>query len=348
MSMKDNYLAWLKLENADNRSLSFVQRVRRCIEYGLLAPSTHNSQPWKIFFENNTCVLTIDPSSRLPVADLTGRNALLSMGCFVENCCIASKSLNLEIHLEENIPENIDLVLIRLTFRDQPIQLNGLDRQLFCAIPKRVNARGLYDPRLSIPEEIKKTAKKLNSEPEVLVKFIENKEQMKFLANMTGKAVAEAQSSKEFRREFGQIMKSNLTRSKVGMPAFSIGLPLIPSLLAPFVFKNVNVSKLLGLINRKAMLASSAIVVMLTRENNMKNWYHCGRSFERINLYFVSQNIKTSIHVAAVEIEKYTKELIDHFQWAYRPQMIFRIGYSGRKFRHTPRKGLEDFIKNGG
>lgn len=341
--MRDNYSLWERLQEKNPDRLDLAKKIERCIEYGLLAPSTHNSQPWAIEIHGNVCDLRLDNNSYLPEADPLGRDLLISLGCFVENCTIASRALHINMALEEEFEGALDKVRIRMLFSDSTVDQLQIERELFDAIPKRVNARGIFDSRKSIPKEIKEEIDRLNTESHIKIMITENKEEKKYIAEKTGQAVVIAQSNKNFRKEFGKLVKNNLTKSKIGIPGFSIGLSLVPSFFAPYIFRNVDISKILGIINRKAMLASSAIIVLLSKENNLRGWYLCGRIFERSNLFLVSRNIKSSIHVAAAELEPFAQDLMIHFGWTWRPQMIFRVGFSEKKFHHTPRKNLADF-----
>jgi len=66
------------------------ETLEAVVHYATLAPSSHNSQPWKFSaFENTVCVY-IDDSRWLRVADPDERELHISVGCAVENLMLAA------------------------------------------------------------------------------------------------------------------------------------------------------------------------------------------------------------------------------------------------------------------
>ena len=46
--------------------------LRGLIQYGIMAPSSHNSQPWRFRLQQDVLELRIDPRGLLPVSDPAG------------------------------------------------------------------------------------------------------------------------------------------------------------------------------------------------------------------------------------------------------------------------------------
>ena len=71
------------------------------LHHASLAPSGHNSQPWFVRVrEPKSWIVGIDPQRRLPAVDPQGREALLSIGAFIENLSIAAGALGFQVHTE--------------------------------------------------------------------------------------------------------------------------------------------------------------------------------------------------------------------------------------------------------
>lgn len=65
----------------------------RVLRYAILAPSTHNTQPWKIQFKGTERILvSIDHERLLSECDPLGRQAFISTGAFLENLDLAARS----------------------------------------------------------------------------------------------------------------------------------------------------------------------------------------------------------------------------------------------------------------
>ena len=78
------------IKGLDNRRFSILY-------YASLAPSGHNTQPWTVRIRhNNEWLVGIDERRHLSATDLDSRIALLSLGAFVENLCLAAGALGLQ------------------------------------------------------------------------------------------------------------------------------------------------------------------------------------------------------------------------------------------------------------
>lgn len=66
-----------------------------------LAPSAHNAQPWLVLVHSpEHWSLALAPDRRLPVVDPGDREALVSLGAFLENLVVAASGLGVEIRVE--------------------------------------------------------------------------------------------------------------------------------------------------------------------------------------------------------------------------------------------------------
>ena len=55
--------------------------IERLAYFAHLAPSTHNSQPWRFVVEGGAIDVFADPARALPAADRDRREMYLSVGC---------------------------------------------------------------------------------------------------------------------------------------------------------------------------------------------------------------------------------------------------------------------------
>src|SRR4051812_32805817 len=90
--MKKNYQAW-EVDLNEFSSLTIEKdRLNFFIKFAVLAPSSHNTQPWKfIVKKDSTIEVYRDTSRRLPIADTSDRQLFLSIGCAIENLIISAK-----------------------------------------------------------------------------------------------------------------------------------------------------------------------------------------------------------------------------------------------------------------
>lgn len=72
-----------------NQDRDLAARLRRATVRAVLAPSVHNSQPWRLVLEADALTVLPDRSRRVPVFDPLGRQLLLSCGCAAANAQIS-------------------------------------------------------------------------------------------------------------------------------------------------------------------------------------------------------------------------------------------------------------------
>lgn len=92
-------------------------RERAVLRYASLAPSGHNTQPWRITVKSPThWVLGTDPARWLPEVDPENRETLLSLGAFLENLVVAGRALGRQVDVSPltSDPMDQELAEIRL------------------------------------------------------------------------------------------------------------------------------------------------------------------------------------------------------------------------------------------
>lgn len=88
------------------------------LHYASLAPSGHNAQPWTVkVIRQGEWVIGTDPQRRLPAVDPENREALLSMGAFMENLTIAAAAMGFETHAEILAESPFEEDLIKVSLR---------------------------------------------------------------------------------------------------------------------------------------------------------------------------------------------------------------------------------------
>src|SRR5262245_4743480 len=75
--------------------------ILEALRYGVTAPSSHNTQPWRIELTSRTeARLYFDPERALPAADPPGRQGHISHGTLIEMTAIAATSLGYRTDVE--------------------------------------------------------------------------------------------------------------------------------------------------------------------------------------------------------------------------------------------------------
>jgi nitroreductase len=71
--------------------------LRRAAVRATLAPSVHNSQPWRLYLRGGRLDVCVDRSRQLAVLDSTAREMFLSVGCAVTNARVSAAAGGLDL-----------------------------------------------------------------------------------------------------------------------------------------------------------------------------------------------------------------------------------------------------------
>ena len=112
------------------------------LRFGLLAPSSHNTQPWQFSIEQNTIHVYVDSSRRLRYSDPTGRLTFIALGAVAENIAIAADYYGFAVqykeHNEKNNPE------YAFSLHLEPSNTRKYPKEFLKAIVKRASYRKEY------------------------------------------------------------------------------------------------------------------------------------------------------------------------------------------------------------
>ncbi len=114
-------------DGSDSAAMAGASRVRdligaereRILAAAARAPSTHNSQPWRVrVLAPDEWTIGADPARRLPAVDPMDRELALSLGAFIEFLATGAAALGFDAHLEARPGATLagaDLVRVRLS-----------------------------------------------------------------------------------------------------------------------------------------------------------------------------------------------------------------------------------------
>jgi nitroreductase len=342
--MKDNYEAWTVDYKEFYKLTDTNDKLKFLLRFALLAPSSHNSQPWRFNVVGNQIVIYPEESRELRKSDKNNRQLYLSLGAALQNVVIAGKFYGYKTDIKY-LPVEFagSAALISL---DKSNATVGGDEGLIKAITTRHSNRNKYsNKRLS--DRFINSLKDLNT-ADIKVYVISDKKLKDKIAEVVIDATIEAMDDDGFREELSGYIKSNITKSKIGMPMFGFGMPTPPSLLASQVLRRFNLNKL----SRSADLAllkehTPYFILLLSspESDTPTGWIRVGQIFESIALMAEREGIRTAPMAAAIQIGENYKNIQNILGTSLRPQMFFRMGYGEDVSHHSPRLHLEDVLE---
>ncbi len=338
--------AWL-VKPLRNGESDMEKLLENLISWAVLAPNTHNVQPWKfsIYPKENRIDVCVDGEFVLPQSDKNGRQSVISVGCAIRNMLIAAEYYNLRYTIDyaSGMPV-YPIPIASIRFKKNPVK-NPSDARFLDAINSRSMNRHKYDPTRPIPEGILKQIKEVVKKNGLVIDVITDMGTIIAIAEFQFGADQWVIMRTPFRSELAKFFTLNDSNSRRGMPGYTFGLSDKTT---------VDISKELskkGLINpvspgqmalfskssRDGIMSSPAVFVINVKEDTPRKWLVAGMAFQDIALIAEMNGLSVSVHAATIEVASANKLLKLRLGCEGRPTMLFRMGYVIEKMPHSPR-----------
>lgn len=340
--MKLNYQPWF-LRVDDFYTQPESDRIKFLLNFAVLAPSSHNSQPWRFEVKGRQISIFLELARRLREGDKNDRQAYISLGCAITNIVTAADHYGLGPTIKyfpnagrKRLAANITLgkkSFAAPRTRDHPV----------FAILKRVTNRNEYRSKLPSGTILNKI--KSFDTNDLSVFLITEKSKKSQLADIALASSVAAMEDRYFRRELSMYVKSNTTSSPVGMPCFGMGIPTPISFFAPTMIKFFNMNRL-NLKKDESLLKEHTPVfaVIASRLDDAESWIKTGQAYQNIALLGARKGLASAMWASPIQIGEYYREFQRVLQTNFRPQAFFRLGYPVKKTPHSPRLMLVDVL----
>ena len=308
---------------------------RELIRAATLAPSSHNTQPWKFAIGSSSITVIPDFSRRCPEVDPDDHHLYVSLGCATENLAICARAAGLAVRIHAANEFRADL-------ERGPVERS----ELLEAIPHRQSSRSEYDgTNLSLKNIglLEEAAKGTG----VSMVLVTGRAKLDRVAEFVAEGNQRQIGDKQWKRELVDWIRFNESQalsSRDGLYTKTTG--------------NSEVAAPIGRVMVRWMLTaasqtktdiknirSSPIVAVFTSESNDKNsWFEVGRCYERFALQATALGIRTAFVNQPGEVQSIRSQFAS---WlgigTRRPDLIVRIGH-GPEMPKSLRRPIEDVI----
>lgn len=139
--------AWNTNEFDFPRTGSVEEKLKFLINYAILAPSLHNTQPWTFVVRGSEIRVLADQNRQMPVADPDARELYISVGCALENLLTAATYFGLHTTVTYFPDPKDEVWVANVTFSNAHPSSSLSDQELFHAITLRHTSRQTYANR---------------------------------------------------------------------------------------------------------------------------------------------------------------------------------------------------------
>ena len=310
--------------------------VRHVLEAATLAPSVHNTQPWRFVVREDGFDLLADPERRLSVLDPTGRQLHLSCGAALVTAGVAARALELDA-VVTLLPDPDDPSLLATLRLEPGAPASDRDMALALAVLRRHTVRDAFEPREVRSELLEDLREAAEAEGAALRVLTDEGDLVSLAVLLSGADWAEERDP-AYRRELSSWVRDG--EEPDGIPRAALPHdPARGSALRMRDFELTHPERLTT--GAPPEPEHPAVAVLTTAGDGPRAWLAGGQAMGAVLL-----------HAAAVGVQAQPLGQVTDLpgpRWALRgalgltgtPQRVLRMGYA-KGVAGTPRRNLSE------
>lgn len=311
-------------------------RIRTLIQQACLAPSSHNTQPWRFRASEAVIELWADRTRALPVNDPFDRELTISCGAALLSLRAAAAAAGLATTVER-LPQGPDgdcLARVALGDGRPDAVLAGLAP----ALPRRRTWRKAFEDRPVDATLVSAVTAAAAQEGAALLSLDPTQRER------AGALVAEGDrlqwDDPRWRRELALWMHPRRDGDGLSLPA--LAAPIAQAVVRSFDLGNGVAAK-----DEQLLLGSPWLTVLGTGRDDAEAWLRAGEALQRALLTGCRLGLQASYLNQPVEVAPLRERLRDLLGTRDQPQLLIRWGHPHGDLSAAPRRPLATVIEEG-
>ncbi len=315
------------------------EQMEFLLRYAVLAPSSHNTQPWIFRIVEDGIQVSADYSRRLLLTDPDDRELLMSVGAAITNLRVAAAWFGFETTVmyeqrpEESLP--VAFVAIRETSRTSEDL-----RRLFPAIRQRHTNRHVFNAEPLGADAVSAICDVVDEHPGLLC-LLRRQDQNR-VADLIADGDRRLMDRPAVREELLNWLRPAGTTQGDGMCTDSISLSG-PFPITKWFIRNVNPGQSAARRDRE-LIKDAAALIIVTAENDRTALIRAGEVVERLLLTVTRYGLQYSFLNQPIEVPELRQVLQGLALTKSPPQLLVRIGRTNETTRPAPRRQVSSVI----
>jgi len=320
-----------------------TMHARWVVEHASLAPSIHNTQPWRFTWDGKRFELFADTSRGLTASDPDGRELVMSCGAALFNLRLTLRKMGYDAAVAV-LPEPANPRLLARIVPSEGAPATLAERRLFAAMLRRHTHRGGFDDEPLAADLMVEMQRAAELEGAQLV-FLSDPGQRRHVLSLARAAERTLVNDEDVQAEIEAWTPSAESRRRDGVPTSAYPAHPVSQAddLPPRDFDQNRGQGTEDAVER----GPGVIGVLVTDGDLQEDWLHAGAGLERLLVVAAQRGAFAAIHSQLTEVTHLRNELQRELCVPGRPQLLLRFGYTP-EFRRTPRRPVEEiFIQRG-
>ncbi|WP_097206349.1 Acg family FMN-binding oxidoreductase [Geodermatophilus sabuli] len=317
-----------------------TRALEAAADAAVLAPSVHNTQPWRIVLHADSLELRADRSRQLTTVDPLGRELVQSVGAALLNVRVALAAAGRAVEVARlPRPEDPDLLAVVRVARGAP---DAVLAALAPAITRRRTNRRRFDDTRPSDDLLRALTGSAAAEDTELVPLVQA-EHLQLLIRLTQRADQLQNADAAYRAEL-RHWTNRPSPDGDGIPPAAVphvdgrqhdDLPL----------RDFDTTGSGGLPAETRSGTEQSLVLLTTREDGPHAWLRSGEALERLLLELTALGWAASPMTQTIEVLQTRTQLRSALAWDAHPQFLLRIGHAVATTR-TPRRPRHTVVEN--
>lgn len=314
--------------------------LRHVIEAATLAPSVHNTQPWRFVLRADGFDLLADPERRLPVLDPTGRLLHLSCGAALVTARTAARALGLAADVQLLPDPEWPGVLARLTVKAGAAP-DDAELALALAVLHRHTVRGPFADT-PVPEQLLRSLARVAEQEGAGLRVVRDEGERVSLAVLLSSADWREEQDPAYRAELAAWVREDPAGD--GIPPRAVQEdPAHASNLRLRDFTLTHPERSSG---DAPTPDDPSVVVLTSRGDGPLAWLRAGQALGAVLLHAAAEGVQAQPLGQVVDRPGPRRALARSLGLTGVPQMVLRLGYASAHAA-TPRRDVEDVLVPG-
>ncbi|MDH3317463.1 MAG: nitroreductase [Gammaproteobacteria bacterium] len=317
------------------------QRLRFLLNYAVLAPSSHNTQPWRFMLGDEFLELCPDRTRALPVVDPKDRALTISCGAALGHLQVAARYFGYR-PITETFPDPKNAELFARIRLGESVEPSSKDARLFAAIKNRRTTRRRYDDR-PLPESLVKDCSEAAARASVELRFMADPGVRSDIATLISQGDRIQFADPAFRRELGSWVHSKRAASHDGMSGEGFGMPDVLSSVGAMVIRTFDLGKGVAAKDQEIAANSPTLALLATHGDEPEAWLRVGQVLSHVLLNATASGVTAAYLNQPIEVDALRPRLREVAGVKGFPQILMRMGF-GPKLAPTVRRPVDEVL----
>ncbi len=315
------------------------------VRYAVLAPSGHNTQPWRFILSATHVDVVADTSRALHMVDPHDREMTMSCAAAAETLLAALRAFGLTGELIPLPAPSAPDVVARVALLPLPAS-GSIDRQMIDAIATRRTVRRAY-AETAVPAAVQALMRETARSYGVELGLFDDTAVKDAVAKLVVDADHVQFSDPAFRDELASWMHPLTSPAGDGLAGPGFGFPDWATRAAAALFRMFDLGGAVARMDRPNVLGAPLLGVFSTKGDTRADWIATGRALAAVLHQLTRNGLVNAFLNQPIEVDSIRPKLAELAAPGRTPQLLSRFGYLKEGIAmppHAARRPLDEVL----